>query len=301
VGLIRIMLPQKSLRTMHVIVLVFILTSIFSIYQSLQANREYSKQIGNIQDRLDDLDLEIMRINDEMNKTKIERVRDSSRSPVVIRIDDMSNFAVDAQVEILEFHLANEVPVSLGIIPSFIGSDEGLLSLLDRAVERGFEICAHGWEHENFTEYDLAEQVRRLNQSKILLSELLGVDVGVFIPPHYEFNSDTVLAMKEMGYSIISADISREGLGEGVSSYSASVSYSDLSGGAWIPRNPDSLIVEIMDYVKRYGYAVIVTHPQEFLVDGKVDLDLLSGYRNFIQMVDKTYHLTTFSILDELA
>ncbi len=295
------MLPQKSLRTAQVIGLVLILTSMFSFYQNLQANRKYSEQLGDIKDRLDNLELEILRIKDQMNETMTERVGDSSRSPIVIRIDDISNFAADAQIEILEFHLANEIPVSLGIIPSFIGSDEGRLSLLDRAVERGFEICAHGWAHENFTEYDFAEQVWRLNQSKILLRELLGVDVGVFIPPHYEFNSDTILALKEIGYSIISADISREGFGEGISSYSASVSYSDFSGGVWVPRSPESLIVEVMDYVNRYGYAVIVTHPQEFLVDGKVDLVLLSGYRDFIRMLDETYHLTMFSRLNALA
>ena len=91
------------------------------------------------------------------------------------------------------------------------------------------------------------------------------------------------------------------GLGEGVSSYSASVSYSNFSGGVWVPWSPESLIVEVMDYVRRYGYAVIVTHPQEFLIDGKVDLVLLSGYRDFIRMLDETYYLTMFSKLDALA
>ena len=297
--LIRNMQSQKSLRAVQVFGLVLILMSLYSLYQNLQANRNYSGQLGDIQQRLDDLDLEILKIWDQMNETLTEGAEGSvSRSPVVIRIDDVSNFAVDAQIEILELHLAYEIPVSLGIIPSFLGSDEGLLGLLDRAVQEGFEISAHGWEHENFTEFGLAEQIERLNQSRILLRELLGVEVGVFIPPHYEFNSDTILAMRETGFSIISADISRVGLGEGVLSFSAAVSYSDFSGDVWVPRSPESLILEVMDYIERFGYAVVVTHPQEFLVDGEVDLLLLSGYRDFIRRLDSIFWLTTFSELD---
>jgi predicted deacetylase len=292
------MLSQKNLRVIQVIILVLVSTTLISLYQNLQANRHHLEQLHDIQQRLDALDLEIMKIQDQINETVTKRARDSSsRPPIVIRIDDMGNFAVDAQIEILEFHLANEIPVSLGIIPSFLGSDEGLIDLLGRAAQRGLEICAHGWEHENFTELGLAEQIVRMNQSRILLREMFDLDVDVFIPPYYECNSDTISAMKETGFSIISADKSRAGLGEEIFNYPATVSFSQFSGEMWVPRSPEFLILKLMENVERYGYAVIITHPQEFLRDGEVDPLLLSGYRDFIQMLEKTYYLTTFSEL----
>lgn len=104
--------------------------------------------------------------------------------------------------------------------------------------------------------------------------------------------------MKETGFSIISADRSRAGLGEGVLSYPATVSFSQFSGDVWVPRSPEFLILKVMENVERHGYAVILTHPQEFMREGEVDHLLLSGYRDFIRMLDKTYYLITFSELD---
>lgn len=296
--LIRNMLPQKSLRIIKFIGLLLISITLISLYQNYRANRDYSKQLQDVQQKLDALNLEIMKIQDQINETKTERVRDtSSRPPIVIRLDDIGNFAVDAQREIIEFHLDNEIPVSLGIIPSFLGSDERLLGLLDKAAQGGLEICAHGWEHENFTELGLSEQIVRLNQSKILLRELLDVDVKVFIPPYYECNANTILALNETGFSIISADESRAGLSEGVFSYPATVSLSILLKDVWVPQSPEFLSLKVMESVEKYGYAVIVTHPQEFMKDGEFDYLLLSGYRDFIRMLEKTYCITIFSEL----
>ena len=76
------------------------------------------------------------------------------------------------------------------------------------------------------------------------------------------------------------------------------MSFSQLSGKVWVPRSQEYLILKLMENVERNGYTVIITHPQEFMREGEVDHLLLSGYRDFIRMLDKTYYLITFSELD---
>jgi len=215
----------------------------------------------------------------------------------VIRLDDVGNFALAAQVEILEFHLANKLPISLGIIPSNLKSEGVLLDLLRNAALEGYEICAHGWEHENFTLFSMEIQTQRLNDSRNTLREQLDVNVSVFLPPHNEINSDTIEAALETGFSILSTDI-REGLdfADGrIINFPVSVSFSLLSDGQWEPKNLETLSLEIMQSVMRNGHAVILVHPQEFIRDGELDFERLSHYERFIRMLNESYYLSSFS------
>ncbi len=291
---------SNNFRTLQILGIILISTALIFLNQNLHANREQTKALENIQEKLDVMEFEISKIQDNLNKSRAENIENydrDSRPSIVIRLDDVGNFALDAQIEILEFHLANKFPISLGIIPSYLKSEGVLLDLLRNTALEGYEICAHGWEHENFTMFSKEMQTQRLNYSRNTLHEQFDVNASVFLPPYNEINSDTIEAALEMGFSILSTDL-REGLDfehEGIINFPVSVSFSLLSDDQWEPKNLETLSLEIMQSVMRNGHAVILLHPQEFMRDGELDFGRLSHYERFIKMLNESYYLSSFS------
>ena len=291
---------RKSFRPKQILGLLLISITLIFLNQNLQANRDQTKTLENIQERLGVVELEINKIRDQLNESRAEsaeNIESTSRPLIVIRLDDVGNFALAAQIEIIEFHLANNIPLSLGIIPSTLESEGVLLGLLRKATQEGYEISAHGWTHENFTEFGVDEQIQRLNTSRNMLRELLGANLSVFIPPHNELNSDTIVAMKATGFSILSTDIKGDLLltGEGIFNYPATVSFSLLSDEEWVPKSLETLALDIMRSVERNRYAVILVHPQEFMREGELDFVHLSRYKDFIRVLNEAFSLCSFS------
>jgi len=129
----------------------------------------------------------------------------NSRFPVVIRIDDVQDFAYrDALIFLLEYSIKNGIPVSLAAIPNLLGSDTLLLNALKSAVHVGSEITAHGWEHEDLTMLTEQEQESRFQKSKDHLEELFATNVSVLVPPLFKYNEDTLTAMRIANYDVIS-------------------------------------------------------------------------------------------------
>ena len=82
-----------------------------------------------------------------------------------------------------------------------------MVDAVSAAINEGCEVTAHGWNHVGFKGYDLTEQARMLQLSRDKLWDILNVNVSVSVPPYYQFNSDTLKAMRETGYPILSSSI----------------------------------------------------------------------------------------------
>jgi peptidoglycan/xylan/chitin deacetylase (PgdA/CDA1 family) len=221
---------------------------------------------------------------------------------LVIRIDDIQDFAFrEAQLFLLNESVINDVPLSLAVITGMFGEDMEIVQTVKLAVSLGSEVTVHGWKHEDLAKLSFREQVALLFQSKRRIKEIFDFDSRVLVPPMFNYNEDTVAAMREEGYNIISssADLSEPGSTSKMISLPATVELSDYSNGTWNMKSVDSVSVEISMSVQKHGFAVIVTHPQEFIADGKLNQVNTELYRNLLRTLKENYSFKTLEKLSE--
>ena len=221
---------------------------------------------------------------------------------LVIRVDDIQDFGFrEAQLFLLNESMINDVPLSLAIIAGMFGEDREIVQTVKLAVSSGSEVTVHGWEHGDLAQLSFKDQKALLSQSRSRIKEIFGVDAGVLVPPMFSFNEDTITAMYEEGYHVISTlvDFSEPGPVSNVISLPATVELSDFSNGIWNMKNPDSVKIEIARSVKKYGFAVIVTHPQEFISDGKLSPLATESYRALLSSLKEDYSFKTLGKLSE--
>ena len=205
---------------------------------------------------------------------------------IVMRIDDIQDFSFqEAQLFLLNASMINEVPLSIAVIPGCFGRDREVVQTVKLAVSLGSEIVDHGWQHEDFAKLSLSEQVILLRQSKSRIKEILDYNVKVFAPPMFSFNDDTIAAMEEEDYSIISTctNFDEPGLLSKVLNLPVTIKLSDFSGGVWEMKNFDMVKGEISRSIQKYGFAIIVTHPQEFVTGGKLNQANVKLYQTLIR------------------
>lgn len=232
-------------------------------------------------------------------KTSIE-----NREPpaLVMRVDDIQDFAFrEAQFFLLNESMINDVPLSLAIIAGMFGEDREIVQTVKLAVSLGSEVAVHGWEHEDLAKFSFGEQVALLSQSRSRIKEMLDFDVKVLVPPMFSFNEDTIAAMHGEGYNIISTitDYAEPGLMLKVINIPATIELSDFSNDTWSMKSFDSVKAEISKSIQKYGFAVIVTHPQEFVTDGRLNQDCIELYRTLLITLKENYSFKTLERLGE--
>ena len=115
---------------------------------------------------------------------------------------------------------------------------------------------------------------------------------SIFIPPENAFNNDTLKAMQQNGYNILSTyGYAEDAFDGGKSIFNASnisinqsnrasssssnhslvfhmpetTSFKNYDKGKWIKNPVNSIISNVTDNINKYGYAVITLHPQDFV------------------------------------
>ena len=219
---------------------------------------------------------------------------------LIVRVDDIQDFAFkDAQLFLLEHSAETNLPLSLAVIAGMFGEDAEILEAVHLAVASGCEVGVHGWEHESLTNLTITAQVNILFQAKIRIKDLLGVDTRLLIPPMFSYDNNTVSAMRHESYSIISTctDFHEPSSISGITNIPATVELSTLSNDVWQMKNIDAIKAEVEKSVELYGYAAIVTHPQEFLSNGQINQTAKESYINLLTKLGETYQFTTFENL----
>jgi len=232
-------------------------------------------------------------------KTSIENREPPS---LVIRVDDIQDFAFrEAQLFLLNESMINHVPLSLAVITGMFGEDSEVVQAVELAVSLDSDVAVHGWKHEDLAKLSFREQVELLSQSRSRIKEILDFDTRVLVPPMFSFNEDTVAAMHEEGYNIIStfADLSEPGSISKVISLPATVELSDYSNGTWKMKSFDSVKAEISRSIQKYGFGVIVTHPQEFTAGGELNQANTELYRTLLMTLKENYSFKTLERLGE--
>jgi peptidoglycan/xylan/chitin deacetylase (PgdA/CDA1 family) len=216
---------------------------------------------------------------------------------VVIRIDDIQDYAFkDAQLFLLDESARSGAPVSLAVIAGMFGEDRELVQHVKASLNSGSEVAVHGWRHEDLGKLSFGDQVKLLSQSRNRIREILDVDTSILVPPMFSFDEDTVAAMRQEGYNVIStlADNAQPGsLPGGVIGLPATVELSDYANGTWKMKSLDSILAEVSRSVRSYGYAVVVTHPQEFTADLQLNQRNVELYRDLLKTLRESYRFGT--------
>lgn len=223
---------------------------------------------------------------------------DSEKAPIAIRIDDIQDYAFkESQLILLSHHLTFKIPATIGIIAGHIGEDRDIVGLINEGLGEVWEIASHGWDANPLAGIDLEGQIELLRMSKNRLEEIFGTRVNTFIPPMYLFDENTLKAAERAGYSTVSshARLSEPGpLINDLVSVPATVEFSRylVDEGRWERKTLEELYIEVLRSVREYGYAVVVTHPQEFVEDGEFDWSRFQVYVKFLELLDERFRLT---------
>jgi predicted deacetylase len=224
-------------------------------------------------------------------------VRNWKPAIVAVRIDDIQDFYChDAQLTLLDYCLNNSVPVTLSIIPRLFGRDKELVDTVKSAMRLDFEVAIHGWEHEDLAHLSLEDQKTRIQQGKTRLNDVLGLNASILVPPMFSYNNDTLAAMHANNLEIVSglSDLQQQGqVSEGILSIPATIELSDFANDTWKMKSVESVMKEVNASNHLHGYAVLVTHPQEFIKDAELSQEALSTYSTLIQSMEARYSFTT--------
>jgi peptidoglycan/xylan/chitin deacetylase (PgdA/CDA1 family) len=263
---------------------------------------------------------------------------------VVFRMDDVQDYFVSvAQVAAMNIFISKGQPLSLGLIMNYTGSDSSIINKVSEGYKKGlFELGLHGWDHVDYTKMSEDEQRISLLNANEKMQRLFGNKSDVFISPYGYFNNNTLEAMNELGIRLLSAILSSEikfDKGKSVFNYSteinkglddafgkmnndislthslpfhvpAMISYKLYDNGSSIKNMINNIINDVDNNIKKYGYSVIVFHPQDFAIrdtNGTIaDNNILNAteINEFSQLIDmilsKNMRITTLSEIVDL-
>lgn len=227
---------------------------------------------------------------------------------IVFRLDDIQEFYLsDVQMKIMDVFQKKNASLSIGIIGYHFPLDEKLVSYLKTHLKPGhasIEVANHGWMHENFASLGLSQQVLLMNKTNQELIKTLGKKPHVFITPFNLYNNDTLKAVKQLKMSVISSGISNGG--KFVTAKGNIIANKDSQGlyhvpsmtdfqvdigneTYWTSIPKDKVIASIDSHISKYGYDVVLLHPQNFAV-------YVNG--QYANTVDKKYLDDLASIID---
>jgi peptidoglycan/xylan/chitin deacetylase (PgdA/CDA1 family) len=128
--------------------------------------------------------------------------------------DVQDNYLNYAQKAVINLFKNQQLPLTIGIIANEFGHDNDIVQFVKDSLQvPGFnlEVANHGWNHEEFPTFTLAQQNELLSESLTrTLSDLNGyiTSITTFIAPYNEFNDNTITALKSQGFRVIASDIS---------------------------------------------------------------------------------------------
>jgi peptidoglycan/xylan/chitin deacetylase (PgdA/CDA1 family) len=218
--------------------------------------------------------------NDGVEDSKQEITSEStsdivSCNCVAFRLDDIQDYWLnDVQIEIMETFDKKNLPLTIGIIGNEIGEDQEIVSYINQTILKNrLEIANHGWNHEDFTEFDKETQSLLFKQTNKKLQQVFGVTPSVFIPPYNEFDNNTISAMKENYITHFSSSVT---LSESPFPLTNSQLYNFPEAAYTGELSPSSTLFvaiehkltlsQIQKSISDYGFAVVMMHPQDFSI-----------------------------------
>lgn len=232
---------------------------------------------------------------------------------VAFRLDDIQDYFVnDVQIKIIDTFRSKNATLTIGIIGNYFGEDTKIISVIKERMSTNdgvLEIANHGWNHEDFTPIDKAEQSQLMANTNQKIQDVLGVKPSVFIPPFNKLDVNTIEAASENGISYISGNAenypfslnstrigyenSSSNVAPFVYHFPSTATTGDLNADdtQWLGVSHDKTLQDIDDSIRKYGYAIVTLHPQEYAVREGL---------NFVNKVDEQQIVELEMVLAEV-
>ncbi len=253
---------------------------------------------------------------------KISTVSSKNSCPcIVFRLDDVKGSYLSAvQTKIMDVFQKENASLTIGVIGSGFSSDSKLVSYLKNNFKphhATIELANNGWRDENLATHTLSAQISIMNNTNQVLQKILGKKPNVLVAPFDLYDNDTLKALQQLKMNVISSSVWNEdkfvtvngkvvgnkdslGLYHVPSMTDFQIDLGNESYWANIPKN--TVIANINSHISKYGYDVILLHPQNFAVftNGKyantvdkTSLDELSSIIDYVK--SKHMQITTLS------
>jgi len=255
--------------------------------------------------------------NKDMNKSGEISSMLNGCNCVIFRLDDIQDYWLsNVQATVMDQFVQKNQKLSIGPIMNYFGADSVVVNKALSGYNSGlFEVFVHGWDHVDYTQLSLSTQTSTLQQSQSKMQSIFGSTSTVFVPPYNAFNANTLTALKNTGFKIISAAEYTDSYPYFVADGTSNIV--DSQGLAHLPesigfveydndntiRIPTSQILAAIDSsIASKGYAVVTVHSQEFaqVVNGSeidaIDQSLLNNLNSVINgVLAKNYSIRTFN------
>lgn len=200
---------------------------------------------------------------------------------VAFRLDDVQDYFLNqVQMQLIDTFEAKHASLTIGVIGNYTGQDSQLVQFLRQKLHSEsfrLDVANHGWNHEDFALLDAAAQSDLMAESNRHIDEVLGVRPSAFIPPFNSMNQDTIDSAARNGLRVVSANITAEhppfarnisdtqGL-DSVFHFPATAKTGDLNADStgWTGVSHLESMQDIRQSIAKYGYAVVMMHPQEY-------------------------------------
>ncbi len=200
----------------------------------------------------------------------------SSCNCVAFRMDDIQDFWLNqVQLEIMNTFQEKNADLTVGIIGNSFGKDRTIKNyIMENKGNDGFlELANHGWDHEDFTQYNSVAQEFLLSKTNSKINDMFGITPTVFIPPFNSFNSETIHAMKKLGMTHFSSELDFSEppyplSGQNVYNFPETAFTGALNEDRtqFVGLHHSDTMRQIDSSLSEYGFAVVTIHPQDFAV-----------------------------------
>lgn len=196
---------------------------------------------------------------------------------VVFRLDDVQDYWINSvQAAVMDKFINKNAKLTLGEIMNFFGNDP-LVVDKTRQGPGLFEYALHGWNHDDYTTFSQSKQQSELQKANDKMQTLYGKKSSIFITPYNVFNSDTLVAMQNLGLKIISADtfasyyednpstpFAPTADSRGIYHAPETTAFSEWTNNQHFQLTSSQILSEIDSSIADRGWAVVTLHPQDF-------------------------------------
>ena len=181
----------------------------------------------------------------------------------------------DVQIAYVNTFTEKNIPLTVGIIADSFGNDQKITNVIKDATNKNkLEIASQGVGNMPFTDFSKQEQDNLLKQSTVEILNSVGVRPHIFVPPQNKYNNDTKQVLIENKFTHLSSNIL---LGEAPPfpleaqtlykfPETATTGKYNIEQNLFIGLPSNDTYSDVINSLKKYGFAVITSHPQEFAI-----------------------------------
>ncbi len=213
------------------------------------------------------------------NEASATSVSPSTCKCVIFRFDDVQGWwEHDIQTTVLSTFIDTHTKVTPAVVMVKYGNDTGVVETVKAGQRAGlFEVALHGWHHDDFSAKTFDEQTSDLTKANAKLQRLNGVRSNIFVAPYDAVNNNTLKAMQANNLTVLSADANglpfvfpqKDNTTNGIANVPFTVNFIDQNRPLQANgKTSQQILQEIQASIDRNGYAVLLSHPQDFaLID----------------------------------